>query len=110
MKSISENLIQIDVPRTTAKVVEFLKDGESRTLREIERGCDLRQGEVSLAVKSLTGYITFAEGNASTRGRPTKIITMSKKNYERYIDGVTKDAQENCDAIIKSIVELKGCL
>ncbi len=113
MKSISENLIRIGVARTTAKVVEFLNDGESgtsKTLREIERGCDLRQPEVSIAIKSLVGYVKVSGSKTPSRGRPTKIISMPKENYKRYIDFVTEDAQKSYDDVIGSIVELKGCV
>ena len=48
-------LIDIGMKRNVAKVLVFLIYAKEATSRSIERGIDLRQPEVSLAIKYMAG-------------------------------------------------------
>jgi predicted transcriptional regulator len=86
MKTKVENLLLLDVPRTVANVIDVLSDGKEHSLRDIERKADLRQPEVSIAISTLSSYVTVEEKReVGGRGRPQKFITMSKKDYACYV-------------------------
>ena len=86
MKSISQNLIILNVPRTVAGVLEVLADWQPHSMRDIERKSDLRQPEVSLALGMLGAYVTVEHDEKPNRGRPAKIISLTPNAYAEYID------------------------
>jgi predicted transcriptional regulator len=61
-----------------AKVVYFLTKQKETTQRDIERACDLRQPEVSIALKHLKrlGIITFTEQPDGRAARPIKVYQI----------------------------------
>jgi len=73
-------LIDIGTKRSVAKVLVFLANSDRATSRDIERGTDLRQPEVCLAMHYLTGqgWVSSTESKAESRGRPIKIYTLAK--------------------------------
>ncbi len=73
-------LIEIGTKRNIAKVLVFLANAPEATSRDIERGTDLRQPEVSLAMRFLTdqGWITNRESKADSKGRPVKIYKLAQ--------------------------------
>jgi len=73
-------LIKTGIRRNVAKVLVFLANVPESTSRAIERGTDLRQPEVSLAMQYLTGldWIICKEQRATTKGRPMKVYGLSK--------------------------------
>jgi len=86
MKTKVENLLLLAVPRTVANVIDVLSDGKEHSLRDIERKADLRQPEVSIAISTLSSYVTVEEKRGDGgRGRPQKFITMNRKAFVDYI-------------------------
>lgn len=73
-------LIDIGTKRSVAKVLVFLANSAHATSRDIERGTDLRQPEVCLAMHYLSdqGWVTNSESKAESRGRPIKIYELAK--------------------------------
>lgn len=73
-------LIGTGVPRTVAKVLVFLANTPEATSRDIERGADLRQPEVSIAMQHLKelGWITSRLVRTESIGRPQNIISLSR--------------------------------
>src|SRR5208283_931043 len=73
-------LIEIGTKKNVAKVLVFLANIPEATSREIERGIDLRQPEVSIAMHYLMdqGWITSRESKAESKGRPVKIYELAK--------------------------------
>lgn len=67
-------LIEIGTKRTIAKALVFLANTKEATSREIERGTDLRQPEVSLAIKYMDeqGWIKSNEIPSDKKGRPVR--------------------------------------
>ena len=72
-------LIEIGMRRTVAKVLVFLVNVEEATSRDIERGTDLRQPEVSIAMNYMfeRGWLKNRESKAMSKGRPVKIYTLA---------------------------------
>ncbi len=72
-------LIEIGMKKNVAKVLVFLANIQEATSREIERGTDLRQPEVSIAMQHLLdrGWIANRESKAENKGRPVKIYKLA---------------------------------
>lgn len=72
-------LIEIGTKQTTAKALVFLANVKKATSREIERGTDLRQPEVSLAIKYMAeqGWIKSNEIPSDKKGRPVRNYTLA---------------------------------
>ena len=73
-------LIEIGTKKNVAKVLVFLANIPESTSRAIERGTDLRQPEVSIAMHDLQnrGWITSRESKAESKGRPVKIYELAR--------------------------------
>jgi predicted transcriptional regulator len=110
MQKISENLMVLGVHRTVSLVVEALVDGEPHTLREIERITDLRQPEVSLAMKEIANYTkVYDDPNGSNgRGRPIKIVELPLKSYRRYVLSIVERTRAEQVKVESAAKELLG--
>jgi predicted transcriptional regulator len=71
-------LIEIGTSKNVAKMLVFLANATEATSRDLERGTDMRQPEVSTAVKYLIdqGWIKDRE-NPSEKGRPHKSYSLA---------------------------------
>jgi predicted transcriptional regulator len=72
-------LIEIGMKKNVANMLVFLMNKSPATSREIEHGTDMRQPEVSLAVRYLVGqgWITIKDGPLTGKGRPCKIFSLA---------------------------------
>jgi predicted transcriptional regulator len=72
-------LIEIGIKKNIAKVLVFLANTPESTSRAIERGADMRQPEVSVAMRYLMeqGWIKSRECSDKREGRPTKIYELA---------------------------------
>ena len=79
-EELTRILIGIGVPRTVAKVLVFLGNTPEATSRDIERGADLRQPEVSIAMQYLReqGWIVSRLVRSESIGRPQNVIRLSR--------------------------------
>lgn len=115
MKCVHDNLMLLGVPKTVALVVEVLADGTPHSLHEIENAADLRQSEVSIAVRCISDYITTVPRSCVNKGRPQKIVQMSRESYLRYVTELRetlrkkfKDAMQAGSELMEArIVELE---
>ena len=88
-------LIEIGTNKNVAKMLVFLANTPKATSRDLERGMDMRQPEVSIAIKYLTdqGWIKSRDVPSEKKGRPMRdyslavpvkeiiaVIEKSKKN------------------------------
>jgi predicted transcriptional regulator len=73
-------LMEIGTKRNVALVLVFLANTRKATSREIERSTDLRQPEVSIAMRYLLsrGWVSHRMCKFATRGRPLRIYTLSR--------------------------------
>jgi len=76
---IIEALRSVDVPRNTATLITFLANVSEANSREIEMATDLRQPEVSIAMRTLrnNNWVEEREVKTEGKGRPMKIYTLS---------------------------------
>lgn len=108
-EEISTLLTEIGIKRNVAKALVFLSQVEEATSREIERGTDLRQPEVSIAMRALKDreWIEDMENKAESKGRPVKIYQLSRPIGE-IVDTIEEEKRKEIEyqiAIIKRIRE-----
>jgi predicted transcriptional regulator len=72
-------LIDLGMHRNVAKVLVYLAGAGEATSRTIDRGIDLREPEVSLAISQLAerGWVSSREIRGENRGRPVKIYQLA---------------------------------
>jgi predicted transcriptional regulator len=77
-------LIEIGTRKNVAKILVFLANTPKASARVIERGVDMRQPEVSVAMTFLTdlGWIKNRENSSESKGRPMKIYELAKPMNE----------------------------
>ena len=73
-----EVLQSLGVNRNVAKLITYLKDVENGSSREIEMATDMRQPEVSVAMRILRdmGWILERDVKSLGKGRPMKIYAL----------------------------------
>lgn len=94
-EEFSRTLVAIGVPRTVSKVLVFLANTPEATSRDIERGADLRQPEVSIAMQYLKerDWIRSRLAKNDSIGRPLNIISLSKPISE-IIDHIRTEKED----------------
>lgn len=104
-------LIGVGTKRNVAKVLVFLANIPEVTSREIERGTDLRQPEVSLAMKDLMekGWIRSRESKAETKGRPVKIYELAQP-ISAILESIEKKKEKEVSSQFAHIQKLRGYL
>jgi len=77
-------LVEIGTNKNVAKVLVFLASIPEATSKGVERGTDLRQPEVSIAMKYLVeqSWITSRVIRTENKGRPALIYSLSRPFYE----------------------------
>jgi predicted transcriptional regulator len=105
---IIEALRSVDVPRNTATLITFLANVSEANSREIEMATDLRQPEVSIAMRTLRNnhWVEEREVKTEGKGRPMKIYTLSvpfEEIIKHYGDMKNKESAQ----VMESIQRLK---
>jgi predicted transcriptional regulator len=105
-------LIAIGTKRTVAKLLVFLANVPKATSRTIERGTDMRQPEVSLAMKDLMdrGWVKIQDDAPGHKGRPSKIYELAlpmPKIMDRIEKEKSKEAKDQL-ALVKKMRSYVG--
>jgi predicted transcriptional regulator len=100
-------LIAIGTKKNVATVLVFLTSTSEATSRAIERGTDLRQPEVSIAMKYLMdqGWINSRENTSANKGRPMKVYELAKPINE-IMDCIEKEKKKEANnqlALLKKL-------
>jgi predicted transcriptional regulator len=100
-------LVTSGFSRKIAMVLVYIASTREVTSREIERGADLRQPEVSLALKNLMtrGWIKAREDTSAEKGRPFRIYTLAMP-VSKILDAIEKEKKQE----IKNQLALLGML
>jgi predicted transcriptional regulator len=101
-------LMDIGLKRNVAKVLVYLANTSEATSRDIERGTDLRQPEVSIAMRTLkqNDWILSRESKAESKGRPVKIYCLSKPT-EEIMDIIEKNKRKEVKNQLDLIQKVK---
>ncbi|WP_048150236.1 helix-turn-helix domain-containing protein [Methanolacinia paynteri] len=107
-EELADLLSEVGLKKNVAKVLVYLANTEEATSREIERGTDLRQPEVSIAMRTLSEkeWISNRESKAESKGRPVKIYNLSKPMAE-IIDTLEKDKKEEIENQLEIIKKIR---
>jgi predicted transcriptional regulator len=101
-------LIESGTKKNIAKVLVFLVKTPEATSRVIERGTDLRQPEVSLAMRYLMDqrWIRSHESSVERKGRPMKIYELAKPINE-IIDCIVNEKKNEATNQLALIQKLR---
>jgi predicted transcriptional regulator len=102
-------LMKVGLKRNVAKVLTYLAGVEEATSREIEMGSDLRQPEVSIAMREIRklDWVSERDEKNPGKGRPYRIYKLNKSLAEivEYLE--TEKARES-EMVMKHIERLKA--
>jgi predicted transcriptional regulator len=101
-------LIRIGIKRNVAKVLVYLAHTPEATSRDIERGTDLRQPEVSIAMAFMIEqkWVESRETKAENKGRPVKIYKLALPISE-IMDIIEKEKKEEATNQLNLIRKLR---
>ena len=108
---VVETLKSLGVPRKVSNMIAYLASGTEATSREIERGSDLRQPEVSIALRTLrkNNWIEEKMGRSDGTGRPMKIYRL-KASIEEILRHYEQEKLNEANRAMASIQKLKSLL
>lgn len=94
--------------RNVASLITYLKDVEEASSREIEMATDMRQPEVSIAMRTLRekGWVAEREIKRDGKGRPQKIYAL-RSNIEEIIGYYEVEKNQEAAQTIEAIQRLK---
>jgi predicted transcriptional regulator len=102
-------LMKIGLKRNVAKVLTYLAGVEEATSREIEMGSDLRQPEVSIAMREIRklDWISERDEKNPGKGRPYRIYRLNRSLPEiiQYLEG---EKTRESEQIMRQIERLKA--
>ncbi|MDI6720438.1 MAG: ArsR family transcriptional regulator [Methanomicrobiales archaeon] len=101
-------LMGLGMKRNVAKVLVYLARVPEATSRDIERGTDLRQPEVSIAMRFLKEccWVESRESKADSKGRPVKIYQLVRR-IEDIMDSIEKDKQREAKSQLDLIKKVR---
>jgi predicted transcriptional regulator len=107
-EEFADTLIELGLKRNVAKVLTYLKNVKDVTSRDLEMGSDLRQPEVSIAMRELEelGWIGEREEKKPGKGRPYKIYKLDT-SIESIIEHLEAQKKKESHAMMASIKRLK---
>ena len=108
---IIDALRSLDMPRNAAKLITYLANVTEASSREVEMATDLRQPEVSVAMRILrqNNWVNEREIKGDGKGRPMKIYKLSVpiekiiKHYEDVKNSESTQAMESIQKLRKMI-------
>ncbi len=103
-----EVLRGLGIPRNVASMITYLANVEEATSREIEIGSNLRQPEVSIAMRSLrnNGWVEEREVKKDGKGRPMKVYRLII-SLEEIIKHFEEEKQVESTMVMENIERLK---
>ncbi len=104
----AETLTNLGLSRNVAKALAYLRGTEEVTSRDLEIGSNLRQPEVSIAMRELKklGWVLEREEKKPGKGRPYKVYKLKTKTGT--IIGFLEDQKKReSQKILEDIKRLK---
>ncbi len=104
-------LINLGLPKNVAKTLVFLFRMKETIPVSIERGVNLRQPEVSVALKKLEekGWVEKRSIKRGTKGRPLSSYNLSV-SPEKIIDFLEEKKLDEINKIKENIEKLRGMI
>jgi predicted transcriptional regulator len=110
-EELAELLTGIGIKRNVSKVLVYLANTDEATSRDIERGTDLRQPEVSIAMRYLKecNWIETRESKSESKGRPVKIYTLARPITD-IMDTIEKEKKKEARHQLDLIQKMRECI
>jgi len=107
-EEFADLLTKIGTKRNVSKVLVYLANTPEATSRDIERGTDLRQPEVSIAMATMMEqkWVESRENKAENKGRPVKIYKLALPISE-ILDSIESDKRNEANNQLKMIKQLR---
>jgi predicted transcriptional regulator len=107
-EEFADLLTKIGIKRNVSKVLVYLANTPEATSRDIERGTDLRQPEVSIAMAAMMEqkWVESRENKAENKGRPVKIYKLSLPINE-IMDNIERNKRAEANNQLKMIKQLR---
>ena len=101
-------LRNLNLSRNVASTLAFLSNVAEATSKDLELGSQLRQPEVSIAVKELRnfGWLDEREIKKEGKGRPMKVYKLAVPMGE-IVEHLEKQTKEDTQRMMKNIEKLK---
>ena len=101
-------LIKQGLKRNTAKVIAYLKGVDTATSKDLEVGSDLRQPEVSIAMRELrtNDWVAETDEKKPGKGRPYKVYSL-KVPIGEIITKLEEKKKIEAEESMKNIERLK---
>ncbi len=108
---VVETLRSLGVPRKVSNMLAYLASGTEATSRDIERGSDLRQPEVSIALRTLrkNNWIEEKVCKSDGTGRPMKVYKL-RTPIEEILHFYEQEKLNEANKAMQSIQRLKTLL
>ena len=108
---IVELLVEMGLRKNVARAVVYLSKVKEAVSREIEIGANLRQPEVSLAVKELKekGWIDWKEVKKKGKGRPLKSYKLTV-DLKEIAKGIIEKKREELKKLEEELKELEKAI
>ncbi len=102
-------LMKVGLKRNVAKVLTYLAGVAEATSREIEIGSDLRQPEVSIAMREIRklDWIVERDEKNPGKGRPYRIYRLNKSLPE-IVEYLEQEKSKESERIMRQIEKLKS--
>jgi len=107
-EEFADLLTKIGIKRNVSKVLVYLANTPEATSRDIERGTDLRQPEVSIAMAAMMEqkWVESRENKAENKGRPVKIYKLALPINE-IMDNIERNKKAEANNQLKMIKQLR---
>ena len=105
---IAETLVSLGLNKNIALALTYLQNTNAATSTDLERGANLRQPEVSIALKQLKkhNWITAREEKKTGKGRPTKVYSL-KVGFNEIITHLEEHQNKSITEAKKNIERLR---
>ena len=110
-KKVIDVFSDLGVPKNLAKTLMYISRVDYCRSADIERGANLRQPEVSVAMQQLTdlGWISKTNKKKEGKGRPIYIYKLSTE-IDEIFEYFQEEKKQEIEDIQKNLSELKSLL
>jgi len=110
-KKIINIFTELGMPRNLAKTLMYISQVEECRSAEIEHGADLRQPEVSVAMRQLQnkGWVQKRHKKKKGKGRPVHIYKLTS-SIDSIVSNFEKEKIQEIDTVKKDLTALKNLI
>lgn len=108
---IAKNLLTLGVAKKSVDILLAIAAKKEMTSRDIERFCDYRQPEVSIALRDLTdkNWVKSIEVKHMSKGRPIKMFFLTK-DISEIIDDIATDVENEVSQRLKLVSDIRALI